>query len=118
MVATSAILLSQLIYKRLATKCEPNLDNSKIYDWHLPPAELERELNDLVKRVTEEIMSETREIKTYEDIHKIALISTNNNEEMAELISGIYMEMVLTYTLTLNVLWIIKTILRSLMVCY
>ena len=37
-------------------------------------------------------MSETREIKTYEDIHKIALISTNNNEEMAELISGIYME--------------------------
>lgn len=89
---TSAILLSQLIYKRLATKCEPNLDNAKIYDWHLPPAELERELNDLVKRVTEEIMSETREIKTYEDIHKIALISTNNNEEMAELISGIYME--------------------------
>lgn len=89
---TSAILLSQLIYKRLATKCEPNLDNAKIYDWHLPPAELERELNDLVKRVTEEILSETREIKTYEDIHKIALISTNNNEEMAELISGIYME--------------------------
>lgn len=89
---TSAILLSQLIYKRLATKCEPNLDNAKIYDWHLPPAELEHELNDLVKRVTEEILSETREIKTYEDIHKIALISTNNNEEMAELISGIYME--------------------------
>ena len=89
---TSAILLSQLIYKRLATKCEPNLDSAKIYDWHLPPAELERQLNDLVKQVSETIMSQTREIKTYEDIHKIALISTNNNEEMAELISGIYME--------------------------
>jgi len=89
---TSAILLSQLIYKRLATKCEPNLDGAKIYDWHLPPAELERQLNDLVKQVSETIMSQTREIKTYEDIHKIALISTNNNEEMAELISGIYME--------------------------
>ena len=89
---TSAILLSQLIYKRLATKCEPNLDNAEIYDWHLPPAELERQLNDLVKQVSETIMSQTREIKTYEDIHKIALISTNNNEEMAELISGIYME--------------------------
>ena len=89
---TSAILLSQLIYKRLATKCEPNLDNSKIYDWHLPPAELERQLNELVKQASDTIMSQTREIKTYEDIHKIALISTNNNEEMAELISGIYME--------------------------
>ena len=89
---TSAILLSQLIYKRLATKREPNLDCAEIYDWHLPPAELERQLNDLVKQVSETIMSQTREIKTYEDIHKIALISTNNNEEMAELISGIYME--------------------------
>ena len=89
---TSAILLSQLIYKRLATKCEPNRDNAEIYNWHLPPAELERQLNELVKRASETIMSQTREIKTYEDIHKIALISTNNNEEMAELISGIYME--------------------------
>ena len=89
---TSAILLSQLIYKRLASKCEPNLDNAEVYNWHLPPAELERQLNDLVKQVSETIMSQTREIKTYEDIHKIALISTNNNEEMAELISGIYME--------------------------
>ena len=89
---TSAILLSQLIYKRLATKCEPNRDNAEIYNWHLPPAELERQLNELVKRASETIMSQTREIQTYEDIHKIALISTNNNEEMAELISGIYME--------------------------
>lgn len=89
---TSAILLSQLIYKRLASKCEPNKDNAEIYNWHLPPAELERQLNELVKRASETIMSQTREIKTYEDIHKIALISTNNNEEMAELISGIYME--------------------------
>ena len=89
---TSAILLSQLIYKRLATKCEPNKDNAEIYNWHLPPAELERQLNELVKHASETIMSQTREIKTYEDIHKIALISTNNNEEMAELISGIYME--------------------------
>lgn len=89
---TSAILLSQLIYKRLATKCEPNLENKEVYNFHVPPSELEAAFNTLVKDISKTIMSEAKEIKTYEDIHKIALISTNNNTEMAELIANIYME--------------------------
>lgn len=89
---TSAILLSELIYRRLATKLEYNAESKELYDIKLPPAELERIINKLVKELTANILENTREIKTYEDIKKIALISTNNNEEMSELIAGVYME--------------------------
>lgn len=93
---TSAILLSQLAYKRFATTQEPNLSDdaykASVYNFKMPPAEIEYMINRLVKDVSARILSHAKQIETYEDIKKIALISTNNNEEMAELIADVYMQ--------------------------
>ena len=88
---TSAIILSDLIYSRLATKVEPNNLESE-YQLNYPPADIEYALRKVVKDIEEEILASAKEIKTYEDIKKIALISTNNNEDLANIISDIYMQ--------------------------
>lgn len=50
---TSAILLSQLAYKRFATGQEPNLSDEaykvSVYNFKMPPAEIEYMINRLVK---------------------------------------------------------------------
>ena len=87
---TSAIILSHLIYKRLNSKLDP--DTNDLYDLEVAPSEIEANLKEIAKEAEEIIKSKAKPIATYEDIKKIALISTNNNQEMAELISNVYME--------------------------
>lgn len=90
---TSAILLSNLVYKRYATTNEPNLYTSGdgVYDFkRIPPVEVERNIRRLIKETTDIILSNATEVKTKEDIRKIALISTNNDEDMSNLIADIF----------------------------
>ena len=87
---TSAIILSHLIYKRLNSKLDP--DTNDLYDLEVAPSEIEATLKEIAKEAEEIIKSKAKEVTTYEDIKKIALISTNNNQEMAKLISNVYME--------------------------
>lgn len=87
---TSAIILSHLIYKRLNSKLDP--DTNDLYDLEVAPSEIEANLKEIAKEAEEIIKSKAKAVTTYEDIKKIALISTNNNQEMAELISNVYME--------------------------
>lgn len=87
---TSAIILSHLIYKRLNSKLDP--DTNDLYDLEVAPSEIEANLKEIAKEAEEIIKSKAKAVATYEDIKKIALISTNNNQEMAELISNVYME--------------------------
>ena len=87
---TSAIILSHLIYKRLNSKLDP--DTNDLYDLEVAPSEIEANLKEIAKEAEEIIKSKAKPVATYEDIKKIALISTNNNQEMAELISNVYME--------------------------
>lgn len=89
---TSAVVLSELIYRRLATKIEPNIKTDEAnYHLNAAPAEIEKALIKVTDKIKEIILKNKREIKTYGDIMKIALISTNNNEEMSRLISEVYM---------------------------
>ena len=87
---TSAIILSHLIYKRLNSKLDPNTND--LYDLEVAPSEIEANLKEIAQEAEEIIKSKAKPVATYEDIKKIALISTNNNQEMAELISNVYME--------------------------
>ena len=87
---TSAIILSHLIYKRLNSKLDP--DTNDLYDLEVAPSEIEANLKEIAQEAEEIIKSKAKPVATYEDIKKIALISTNNNQEMAELISNVYME--------------------------
>ena len=87
---TSAIILSHLIYKRLNSKLDP--DTNDLYDLEVAPSEIEANLKEIAQEAEEIIKSKAKAVATYEDIKKIALISTNNNQEMAELISNVYME--------------------------
>lgn len=87
---TSAIILSHLIYKRLNSKLDP--DTNDLYDLEVAPSEIEANLKEIAKEAEEIIKSKAKPVATYEDIKKIALISTNNNQEMADLISNVYME--------------------------
>ena len=87
---TSAIILSHLIYKRLNSKLDP--DTNDLYDLEVAPSEIEATLKEIAQEAEEIIKSKAKPVATYEDIKKIALISTNNNQEMAELISNVYME--------------------------
>ena len=77
---TSAVLLCNYIFKCL---CENQAFKSA------PSADIIKIFNNTIKDVQERIMNNAREC-TLEDIYDIALISTNNNEEISETIADMY----------------------------
>lgn len=79
---TSAIMLSNYLFKELC-------NNEKIAS--LTSSEIIKGLNKAVKIVTDYIQSKARPC-TLEDIYKIALISTNDNEDEAKALLQIYKE--------------------------
>ena len=79
---TSAVMLSKNIFSELCNNDSINLNTTS-------PAAILKIFNDVVEKVKEVIESESREC-TLDDIYNIALISTNNNEEMASIIKNIY----------------------------
>jgi len=80
---TSAVLLSKFLFEKL------NTDNKAFS--HITPYALIKALEHVVKLVCDEIRNTAR-TATLEDIYDIALISTNANEEIANLIRDIYNE--------------------------
>ena len=77
---TSAIMLCRYIFDALC-------DNGSILN--IPPFELIRYLSSAIKLISEKIMNRSREC-TLDDIYNIALISTNNNEDIALTIKNVY----------------------------
>lgn len=77
---TSAVILSYLIFKGL---CE--LETS------LSPYDIMAQFKEAVEKIDEEIDIHKNEV-TCDDIYKIALISTNGNEEVASNLRNIYKE--------------------------
>jgi len=77
---TSAIILCKTVFDRL---CDANviIENS--------PADTLNRINSVIKEVSNRILSKSREC-TLEDIYNIALISTNNNEEIAGILKAMY----------------------------
>ena len=79
---TSAVILAKNIFEELYNNDSINLSNTS-------PAKIIDLFNDVVTKVKDIIMNESREC-TLDDIYNIALISTNNNEDMAAIIKNIY----------------------------
>ena len=77
---TSAIILCKTVFDRL---CSDNaiIENS--------PADTVNRINSTVAEITDRILSKGREC-TIDDIYNIALISTNNNEDIAGTLKVIY----------------------------
>ena len=77
---TSAIILCKTVFDKL---CDNNviIENS--------PADTMKRIDSIVKEVSNRIISKGREC-TLDDIYNIALISTNNNEEIAGSLKAIY----------------------------
>ena len=77
---TSAIILCKTVFDRL---CDANIiiENS--------PADTVNRISSIVKEVSDRIMAKSREC-TLDDIYNIALISTNNNEEIAGTLKAMY----------------------------
>ena len=79
---TSATMLSYYIFKGLL---------SLQYDKKLPKRRIIKAFKEIIKEGIEEIESKAREC-TIDDIYNIAYTSLNGNEEMANVIKGIYEE--------------------------
>lgn len=77
---TSAIILCEAIFDAL---CKDKIINSS------SPRSIIRKFNDAVKKITDRIKDLGSEC-TLDDIYNIALISTNDNEEIAGIIKMIY----------------------------
>ena len=74
--STSIVLLAAILFKKMA-KLEKELN--------IPPADLITEFKKVIKDICDLIERRGTEA-TAEDIYKIALISTNNNEELAKVL--------------------------------
>ena len=77
---TSATILCKTVFDKL---CDNNIiiENS--------PADTLNRINDIVKEIKNRILAKGREC-TIDDIYNIALISTNNNEEIAGILKSVY----------------------------
>lgn len=77
---TSAIILCKTVFDKL---CDTDviIENS--------PSDTMNRINTIVKEVSDRIINKGREC-TFDDIYNIALISTNNNEEIAGILKAIY----------------------------
>lgn len=77
---SSAAILSKNVFEHLYRS--NNLVNNA-------PADTIKKFNDIIDEVNERILNKGREC-TVDDIYNIALISTNGNEEIAEILKNIY----------------------------
>jgi len=77
---TSAIILCKTVFDKL---CDTNaiIENS--------PADTHKRINNIVKEVSDRIIAKGKEC-TLDDIYNIALISTNNNEDIAGTLRAMY----------------------------
>ena len=75
---TSAIILCKAVFDKL---CSANITTN--------PADTVKEMDRIIKEISNRIMAKSREC-TLDDIYNIALISTNNNEEIAAIIKSLY----------------------------
>lgn len=73
---TSVTILSYLIFKKLTERIEEQFTKT-------PPADIVKTLKEVVDKASTIIKANGREV-TLEDIRKISLISTNNDEKLAE----------------------------------
>lgn len=90
---TSATMLSYAIFKRFVTMEEPNDENVNYEIFkYLPPVEIEKSFKKVVKRLDEIISNHKRAINCSADIKKIAMVSTNSDEELSQIIADIYKE--------------------------
>lgn len=80
---TSAVMLSNFIFRVLNEHIEENLD--------ILPFELITQFKEAVEMVKQEILTHKKE-PTIEDIYNIALVSTNNNKKIADDLKAIYTE--------------------------
>lgn len=76
---TSAVILSNIIFKEIVERLEPNMS----------PVQIQNGLNKTVKMINERIKSNARQC-TLDDIYNICMISTNGNEEVSRTIQDIY----------------------------
>ena len=76
---SSTAVLASLLFDELV----------KIEDDSVPPYLIIKELKSVVEEVKEEIMRHGREL-TLDDIYNICMICTNNNEDVSNIITGIY----------------------------
>ena len=79
---TSITILSALIFEKLA-----KLEASN----NIPPKDLEEAFKSVTTKIKKEILKHAK-TTTVEDMYKIALISTNNNEDFANEIKHVYNE--------------------------
>ena len=79
---TSAVILAKNIFEQLYYNESINLSTTS-------PSKIVNVFTDVVNIIKDMIMEESREC-TIEDIYNIALISTNNNKDMAAIIKNIY----------------------------
>ena len=78
---TSSVIMSSLIFSAIS-KIEAANPN-------VPPAEILKLFNQVVDEITEKIKASKKDC-TIEDIYDIAMISTNGNEFISEILSNIY----------------------------
>lgn len=78
---TSAALLCRYVFRKLY--------ESKLLSESVAPADLVKDISTAIELVKDEIAKNGRELNI-DDIYKIALISTNNNEEISATIAQVY----------------------------
>ena len=100
---TSAILLCNSIFKCL---CENDAFNTS------PPSDFLAKFDEVITEINKRIIAKAREC-TLEDIYKIALISTNNNEEIAKTIYQVYKNFGLDVYIDIGVSNEINNIIKS-----
>lgn len=76
---TSAMILSSIIFDELCDK----------FEGHYPPYMIVQTFQKVTKRIQDEIKKHSREL-TQEDVYKISMICTNNNESVSKTLSEIY----------------------------
>lgn len=79
---TSAVILSNYVFQML---CDIEEKYSKA-----TPNQIVNVFKQVVDDIVKQIKSQANEIKSHEDIYKIAHVSTNGNDELANAISQIY----------------------------
>lgn len=88
---TSAVILSSLIFDELVKEADGKL-----------PFQIIQDFKNAVSEIKEKILSHRREC-TPDDIYNIALISTNNNEDIAKNLKSIYEEFGMEVFIDVNI---------------
>lgn len=88
---SSAVMMSYYIYKRFIQLTEPNTNNSDEY-YNIrkyPPVKVEKTFKKIVQEIKDIVLAKAKTADP-ETMRKIAMISTNSNEEISDLIEEVY----------------------------